>query len=124
MLVDYIPYPPETIIRALTMLSLGGLLLAVGVRLDLRSVARALRQSRVALILPLNFILIPALEYAVIWGFAIPPELAAGMLLLAAAPFAPVVPVFVKMAGGDLALAAGLTSNLPAIFRLSYSAGL
>ena len=113
MLVDFIPYPPETLIRALTMLSLGGLLLAVGVRLDPRSVALALRQSRLALILPVNFVLIPALVYAVIWGFALPPELAAGMLLLAAAPFAPVVPVFVKMAGGDLALAAGLTAIFP-----------
>ena len=113
MLVDFIPYPPETLIRALTMLSLGGLLLAVGVRLDPRSVALALRQSQLALILPVNFILVPALVYAVIWGFALPPELAAGMLLLAAAPFAPVVPVFVKMAGGDLALAAGLTAIFP-----------
>jgi len=113
MLVDFIPYPPETLIRMLTMLSLGGLLLAVGVRLDLQSVARSLRQSRLALILPLNFVLVPALVYALIWGFALPPELAAGMLLLAAAPFAPVVPVFVKMAGGDLALAAGLTAIFP-----------
>ncbi|MDD5321056.1 MAG: bile acid:sodium symporter [Methylococcales bacterium] len=113
MLVDFVPYPPETLIRALTMLSLGGLLLAVWVQLDLQSVARALRQSRLALVLPLNFVLVPVLVYAVIWGFALPPELAAGMLLLAAAPFAPVVPVFVKMAGGDLALAAGLTAIFP-----------
>jgi BASS family bile acid:Na+ symporter len=38
---------------------------------------------------------------------------ATGMLLLAAAPFAPVVPVFAKMARGDLALAAGLTALFP-----------
>jgi BASS family bile acid:Na+ symporter len=112
-LVDYIPYLPETIIRALTMLSLGGLLLAVGLRLELAAVARALRHSRLALVLPLNFVIVPALVYAIVRGFELPPEVAAGMLLLAAAPFAPVVPVFVKMARGDLALAAGLTAIFP-----------
>ncbi len=95
------------------MLSLGGLLLAVGVRLDLQSVARALRHSRLALVLPLNFVLVPVVASAIVWGFDLPPELAAGMLLLAAAPFAPVVPVFIRMAGGDLALAAGLTAIFP-----------
>jgi BASS family bile acid:Na+ symporter len=113
MLVDYIPYLPETIIRALTMLSLGGLLLAVGLRLELAAVTRALRHSRLALVLPLNFVIVPALVYAIVRGFELPPEVAAGMLLLAAAPFAPVVPVFVKMARGDLALAAGLTAIFP-----------
>jgi BASS family bile acid:Na+ symporter len=112
-LVDYIPYLPETIIRALTMLSLGGLLLAVGLRLELAAVLRSLRHSRLALVLPLNFVIVPALVSAIVWGFALPPEVAAGMLLLAAAPFAPVVPVFVKMARGDLALAAGLTAIFP-----------
>jgi BASS family bile acid:Na+ symporter len=37
------------------------------------------------------------------------------MLLLAAAPFAPVVPVFARMARADLALAAGLTSFFPVL---------
>ena len=46
------------------------------------------------------------------------------MLLLAAAPFAPVVPVFVKMARGDLALAAGLTAIFPIFSDLSHPAGL
>ncbi len=35
------------------------------------------------------------------------------MLLLAASPFAPVVPVFTRMARGDLAMAAGLTAVFP-----------
>lgn len=113
MLPDFIPFQPETLIRALTMLSLGGLLLAVGLRLELMAVAKALRDSRLALILLLNFVLVPVVVSVIVRGFALPPELAAGMLLLAAAPFAPVVPVFVKMAGGDLALAAGLTAIFP-----------
>jgi BASS family bile acid:Na+ symporter len=43
----------------------------------------------------------------------LPGDVAAGMILLAAAPFAPVVPIFTKMARGDLALAAGLTALFP-----------
>jgi bile acid:Na+ symporter, BASS family len=113
MLPDFIPFRPETLIRALTMLSLGGLLLAVGLRLDMASVTRALRDNRLALVLPVNFVIIPAIVSAAIWSFSLPTELATGMLLLAAAPFAPVVPVFVKMARGDLALAAGLTAIFP-----------
>ncbi|OYV17864.1 MAG: bile acid transporter family protein [Methylococcaceae bacterium NSM2-1] len=113
MLPDFIPFQPETLIRALTMLSLGGLLLAVGLRLELAAVASALRHSRLALVLPLNFVLVPVVVSVLVRGFALPPEIASGMLLLAAAPFAPVVPVFVKMARGDLALAAGLTAIFP-----------
>jgi len=108
-----IPFPAETLIRTLTMLSLGGLLFAVGLRLELSAVASAIRGCRLALILPLNFVMVPLVAYALALGFGLPPELAAGMLLLAAAPFAPVVPVFVKMARGDLALAAGLTAIFP-----------
>jgi BASS family bile acid:Na+ symporter len=40
-------------------------------------------------------------------------EITIGMILLAAAPFAPVVPVFARMARADLALAAGLTTLFP-----------
>jgi BASS family bile acid:Na+ symporter len=37
----------------------------------------------------------------------LPRDVTIGMILLGAAPFAPVVPVFTRMAKGDLALAAG-----------------
>jgi BASS family bile acid:Na+ symporter len=40
------------------------------------------------------------------------------MILLAAAPFAPVVPVFARMARADLALAAGLTGVFPFLSAL------
>lgn len=105
--------PPELLIRASTLLTLTGLLLAVGLRLELATVLRAIAVSRLGLILPLNFILVPAVAVALVQGFALPGATAAGMLLLAAAPFAPVVPVFVKLARGDLALAAGLTAIFP-----------
>jgi bile acid:Na+ symporter, BASS family len=40
-------------------------------------------------------------------GFGLRPEVTVAMILLAAAPFAPVVPIFARMSRGDLALAAG-----------------
>jgi BASS family bile acid:Na+ symporter len=108
-----LPIPPELLIRGLTMTSLGGLLLAIGLRLELAAVVTAIRGCRWSVVLPLNFIAVPLLAYGLAKGFSLPPEHAAGMLLLAAAPFAPVVPVFVKMARGDLALAAGMTAIFP-----------
>jgi len=104
---------PELLIRAFTMVSLGGLLMAIGLRLEVSAVASAIRQSRLEVILPLNFMVVPAAVSILVRAFELPLELAIGMLLLAAAPFAPVVPVFVKMARGDLALAAGLTALFP-----------
>lgn len=99
-----------TVIRLLTMACLTGLLLAVGLRLTIGQVVASLRKCRLTLILLANFIGVPLLVVLLIHLFHLNRELAIGMILLGAAPFAPVVPVFAKMARADLALAAGLTS--------------
>ena len=106
---------PETVVRILTTCSLGGLLLAVGLRLRGSEVAAALRSCRVAGIAFANFFLVPALALAIARTASLSPDRTVGMLLLAAAPFAPVVPVFARMARADLALAAGLTSFFPVL---------
>lgn len=102
-----------TIVKILTTLSLSGLLLGVGLRLTGGQVRDALRRSHLAWVLPLNFIGVPLLTLGLIRSFHVPAETAIGMMLLAASPFAPVVPVFTRMARGDLALAAGLTALFP-----------
>ncbi len=99
-----------TVVRALTMACLTGLLLTVGLRLTVDQVVDAIRSCRLSLILLVNFVGIPFLIAVLIRLFGLEVEIAVGMILLAAAPFAPVVPVFVKLTRGDLALAAGLTS--------------
>jgi BASS family bile acid:Na+ symporter len=104
---------PNSIIRLLTSLSLGGLLLGVGLRLTGAQVNEALRRSRLRWMVPLNFVAIPLITLGLIRGLEVPGEIAVGMLLLAAAPFAPVVPVFARMARADLPLAAGLTALFP-----------
>jgi BASS family bile acid:Na+ symporter len=101
------------IIRVLTISSLSGLLFAVGLRLKWEQIPGALRQSRLGFVLCANFVLVPALTVGVAKLFQLPTTVIAGMLLLGVAPFAPVVPVFVKMARGDLALAGALTAVFP-----------
>ena len=51
----------ETIIRVLTIAALSGLLLGVGLRLTLKAVLESLRRCRLALIVGVNFIVVPAL---------------------------------------------------------------
>lgn len=82
-------------------------------RITWSEISRALRKSNLRWVLPANFVLIPLLTAGLSLGLRLPGEIAVGMLLLASAPFAPVVPTFTKMARGDLALAAGLTAVFP-----------
>jgi BASS family bile acid:Na+ symporter len=103
----------ETIIRILTISALAGLLGAVGLRLTFGQVTESLRKCRFTLILIANFVIVPALALLAARWFHLDRETTIAMILLAAAPFAPVVPVFARMARSDLALAAGLTSIFP-----------
>lgn len=103
----------ERAIQILTCAALVGLLGAVGLRLTLVEVRAALRRSRFVALLLANFIIVPALAVAAAQGFGVKREIAIAMLLLAASPFAPVVPVFARLARADLALAAVLTGLFP-----------
>ena len=106
-------FDSTTAIRILTMTSLGGLLFTTGLRLTWREMADAVRCNRLGWILPANFLLVPAMTFVAARVFQLPSAIAIGMLLLGAAPFAPVVPIFAKMARADLALAGILTAVFP-----------
>jgi BASS family bile acid:Na+ symporter len=103
----------ETTIQILTCSALVGLLGAVGLRLTWDEVKAALIRCQVAAILLANFLVVPALAVGAATGLGLKRDIAVAMVLLAAAPFAPVVPVFARMARADLALAAGLTAAFP-----------
>src|SRR5947207_7196489 len=103
----------EFIVRLLTTGSLAGLLLAVGMKLSIEQLLEALRKRRLTLIVIANFAIVPAIVLVVTEFCGFRTEISIGMILLAAAPFAPVVPVFARMAQADLALAAGLTALFP-----------
>jgi BASS family bile acid:Na+ symporter len=106
---------PELIVRVLTISSLAGLLLAVGLRLTFAQVAESVRRCRFVPILAVNFFAVPVLCALAARLFGLGRDTTIAMVLLGAAPFAPVVPVFARMARADLALAAGLTSVYPVI---------
>jgi BASS family bile acid:Na+ symporter len=108
----------HTIVQILTCGALAGLLGAVGLRLTWSEVRTALKQCRFAAILLVNFVVVPALTVAAAAGLGLQRDVAVAMVLLAASPFAPVVPVFARMARADLALAAGLTAAYPLISAL------
>ena len=108
----------ELIIRALTIGALAGLLGAVGLRLRFQQITEAVRQCRFFTILAVNFLAVPGLCAGVAYALQVDRETLIAMVLLGAAPFAPVVPVFARMARADLALAAGMTSVYPVISAL------
>jgi BASS family bile acid:Na+ symporter len=101
------------LIKILTGCALAGLLGAVGLRLSFSEVRSALRECRFTAILLVNFAVVPGISVAAVKALGLPTTVAVAMVLLAAAPFAPVVPVFARMARADLALAAGLTAVYP-----------
>lgn len=103
-----------TVVRILTTAALAGLLFEIGLRLKPHEVWHSLRDRALLVrVLVLNFALIPALALAMMHWLTVPRDPSVAILLLAAAPFAPVVPIFTKMVRGDLALAASLTALLP-----------
>ena len=108
----------ELTIKVLTCCALVGLLGAVGLRLTYDEVRAALAQCRFFSIVLVNFTIIPALVVGAAAALGLKREIAIGMILLAAAPFAPVVPVFVRMARAELALAAALTGVFPLLSTL------
>ena len=106
---------PELIIRISTMCALAGLLLAVGLRLTFPQVTESVKSCRFSLILAVNFLAVPLVcALAARWA-GLSRDSTTALVLLGAAPFAPVVPVFARMARADIALAAGLTSIYPVI---------
>lgn len=105
----------ETVIRLLTISALAGLLAAVGLRLTLGQVVQSLRRCRFVAILVANFLIVPALTLAAARVSGLDRDLTIAMILLGSAPFAPVVPVFARLARADLSLAAGLTSIFPVL---------
>ncbi|MEN9674579.1 MAG: hypothetical protein RIS76_475 [Verrucomicrobiota bacterium] len=104
----------ELAIKALSGAALFTLLYAAGLRLTPSEVWTALSDWRRLLsLLGVNFLAVPLLTVAAAQAFSVPAPVALAMVLLGTAPFAPVVPVFTRLARGDLALAAGLTAVFP-----------
>jgi BASS family bile acid:Na+ symporter len=91
------------------MLSVIFLMLGVGLRTAFGEVIAAARQVRlIGLGVLANFVVVPALIYLSLVWLPISPEVKIGIMLMAAAPIAPMAPPFVAMARGNVAYAVGL----------------
>jgi BASS family bile acid:Na+ symporter len=98
------------IVKYTVMTSVIFLMLAVGLRTPFSQV-RQVVQSRSLLMrgLAANFVVAPVLIYVSMFWLPVAPEVKMGIMLMAAAPIAPMAPLpFVGIAKGDLAYSAGL----------------
>src|SRR5689334_22775213 len=103
----------DKIIQILTTATLAGLLFSSGLALTGADILQAIRQCRITLVLLVNFFAVPALAFALAAWLRLSPDQTTAMALLAAAPFAPVVPTFTRLARANGALAAALTGTIP-----------
>jgi len=97
------------LIQNLVMITVIFLMLGVGLQTTFRQIIDVIRQFQLLMrgILA-NFLIIPVLLYLGIQWSYLTPEVGIGLMVMAAAPVAPMAPPFVGMAKGDLPYAVGL----------------
>jgi len=109
-------------------LALGVIMLGLGMGLTLADFRRVARYPRAVLTgLVLQVMLLPAAAFALALLFGLPPELAVGLMLLAASPGGATANIYSHLARGDVALNITLTAinsvlclaTLPLILNLS-----
>ncbi len=97
------------IVKYTVMGSVIFLMLGVGLRTSFGDVIAVAKQfSAVLRGVVANFIIVPVLMYLAICWLPIAGDVKIGIMLMAAAPIAPMAPPFVGMAKGDLAYSVGL----------------
>ena len=92
-------------------LVLGVIMLGLGLSLTVVDFTRVLAIPRAVLVgLGCQMLILPAVCFAVVTVAALPPELAVGMMLLAASPGGATANLFSHLARGDVALNISLTA--------------
>nr|WP_282452886.1 bile acid:sodium symporter family protein [Lysobacter sp. CAU 1642] len=92
-------------------LSLGIVMIGLGLHLTLEDFRRVLRAPRaVILALVVQGLLLPPVAFALAIGLSLPPELGLGLVLLAASPGGVTANLFSHLARGDVALNISLTA--------------
>jgi len=92
-------------------LGLAIIMMGLGLSLTMDDFKRVFRQPRAVLTgLACQMLLLPAVAYGIAIGFDLAPELAVGVMLLAAAPGGPTSNLFSHVANGDVALNITLTA--------------
>ena len=86
-------------------LALGVIMLGLGMGLTLDDFRRVGRYPRAVITgLALQIVLLPAAAFALARAFGLPPELAVGLMLLAASPGGATANIYSHLARGDVAL--------------------
>ena len=99
----------EAIIIKVIMISVMFLMIGVGLNITYSEVIDTLRQYKLILIGVLaNFIVIPIIGYIGLTYLPLEPYVKVGIMLMVAAPIAPMVPPFVAMAKGNVTYSVGL----------------
>lgn len=92
-------------------LALGIIMLGLGMGLTLDDFRRVARYPRAVLTgLILQVLILPAVAFALALAFGLPPELAVGLMLLAASPGGATANIYSHLARGDVALNITLTA--------------
>lgn len=99
------------LVSKLLPVALGLIMFSLGITLTRADFARVLKAPKAVLIgLFVQLVLVPVLAFALAKGFGLDPELAVGMMLLAASPGGVTANLFSHLAGGDVALNITLTA--------------
>lgn len=104
-------------------LALVVMMFSLGLGLVVDDFVRVAREPRAfAIGLLSQFILIPAVAFALCLLFALPPAIAVGLMILSLCPGGPTSNLMTRFAGGDLALSISLTgvSNLAAVVTMPF----
>jgi BASS family bile acid:Na+ symporter len=98
----------EFLIRPLTVITIVTLLAAAGLRVSVAEIVTAVRDLRLlARSMLANLLLSPLAIVGLSLAMSLPSEVCIAMVLMAAAPFAPMVPAFAATAGAHVPMAAG-----------------
>jgi BASS family bile acid:Na+ symporter len=96
-------------LTTVVLISVIFMMLGVGLKTALQDVLDVARRlGLVARGVIANFVIVPVLIFLCLTWLPLGPEVKLGILLMAAAPVAPMVPPFVDMAKGDVAYSVGL----------------
>ncbi|MCG8917004.1 bile acid:sodium symporter family protein [Actinokineospora sp. PR83] len=120
----------STLTTVFLPIALAVVMLGLGLSLSVADFARVARVPKPALLaLAVQVLLLPALALGLAVAFDLAPELAVGLMLLAAAPGGTTANIFSHLAGGDVALNVTLTAvnsvlavvTLPLVVNLSIA---
>ncbi len=114
--------------NVLLPLALGIVMLGLGLGLTFADFRRVAEMPRAVVVgLSVQIVLLPGVAFLIAKSFGLPPELAVGLMLLAASPGGPTANIYSHLAKGDVALNITLTAtnsllcliSLPLILNLS-----